>query len=175
MSKIYVGIDIGKNGGVVSIHPDGEVVTQRVPLIKDEIDTKALGDIIEAYLDFGKPNLIFGLEDVHSIYGVSAKANFQFGRAAGLIEGYITAFKLSHQYVQPKTWQAVSFLGVPKLFKPLEAGKKNAQADTKAMALIAAQRLYPMADLIANIRARKPHDGIIDSLLIAHYLKQTIK
>lgn len=173
-NKIYIGIDIGKNGGIASIHPDGTIMTFRIPAIKDQIDTKVFGELIQTYSEFGLENIIFALEDVHSIFNVSAKANFQFGRAAGLAEGYVTALKAPHLFVAPKAWQAISLIGVPKIFEPGKEGKK---VDTKAMALIAAQRLYPNADLVAGATARatKPHDGIIDALLIAHYLKQTHK
>lgn len=173
-NKIYIGIDIGKDGGIASIHPDGSIMTFRIPLIKDQIDTKGLGELIQTYSEFGIDHIIFALEDVHSIFGTSAKSNFQFGRAAGLIEGYVTALKASHLFVAPKVWQAISLIGVPKVY---EVGKEGKKIDTKAMALIAAQRLFPKADLVAGATARskKPHNGIVDALLIAHYLKQTQK
>lgn len=172
-NKIFIACDPGKSGGIASIHPDGEILTHRIPLIKDQIDTKAMALIFTNYFELFGKDLFFGIEDVHSIFGVSAKANFQFGRVCGLIEGYVTGLKIPHLYVQPKTWQAISFSGVPKMF---ESGSDK-KIDTKAMALIAAQRLYPEADLVAGATARatKPHDGIIDALLIAHYLKMTIK
>lgn len=171
--KVYLGVDVGKLGAICGIDSEGEVTTNRIPLIKDIIDTRAMVEIFRIYTDvYGAENVFCGAEDVHSIFGVSAKSNFQFGKAAGLVEGFLVGLKIPFILVPPKTWQKHAFLGVPIINKPLEKGKKIPSPDTKAMALVAAKRLFPSADLVnGGPRATKPHDGIVDALLIANYIK----
>lgn len=170
--KIYLGIDIGKNGAFVAIHPDGTVKTHSIPKIGTQVDyIKAdemlLGLITDSSNIFAQTDVIVGMEDVHSIFGAGAKSNFEFGRSLGFIEGLITSYDLSFHKFSPKTWQKVCFEGIPNMKKP---GKTS--NDTKAMASLAAQRLYPTLDLRKSERAKVPHDGIVDALLIAHYCKQ---
>ena len=44
--------------------------------------------------------------------------------------------------------------------------------DTKAMALVAAKRLFPDAKLTFGDKATKPHDGLVDALLMSEYGKR---
>lgn len=172
MNKYYIGIDIGKNGAIVVIGPTGVVSTSIMPMIGkgkgSEIDKKALRDFFWSYAD---EKTVVVIEDVHSIFGVSAGSNFQFGRALGIIEGLVEVLQLPYYKVSPKTWQGTCFEGVPVIEKPGTKAKGRNSYDTKAMALIAAQRLYPKLDLRKSQKAEKPHDGIVDALLMAHYAK----
>ena len=67
--------------------------------------------------------------------------------------------------------------GIPEMRKPPtkftnKQGKecqRKGSLKTKEMSLVSAQRLYPGADLRASTRCKKPHDGIVDALLIATY------
>jgi hypothetical protein len=111
------------------------------------------------------------MENVHSIFRVGAKSNFQFGRALGIIEGILEALEIPYYKIQPKKWQEVCFEGVPRIMKPGKPATGRGDTDTKAMALVAAQRLYPKLDLRKSTRAEKAHDGIVDALLLAHYAK----
>jgi len=44
--------------------------------------------------------------------------------------------------------------------------------DTKAMALVAAKRLFPGRDFKLTDRSTKPHDGMVDALLMSEYGKR---
>ena len=65
------------------------------------------------------------------------------------------------------------FEGIPKVLKKDGSGK----VDTKAMALIAAKRLFPTTVLTKpdSKRATVPHNGIVDALLIAEYARRNFK
>lgn len=173
MSKIYVGIDVGKNGGI-AILTSKEVKVLATPTTgttaKKEIDKQAIKKLL---VDLSKSDhqVVVVVEDVHSIFGASAGSNFQFGRALGIIEGIVEALELTYYKVSPKTWQAVCFEGVPPMYKPGKRAKGKGTLDTKPMALIATQRLYPKIDLRKSDRSTNPHDGIVDALLMAHYCK----
>lgn len=156
----YIGVDIGKKGAIVGINDNLEVLFKYVmPLTKQkEID---LPELLKIFTDIATSYraCIVAVEDVHSIFGSSAKSNFQFGRSLGIIEGFVGAKEFSYLKVPPKTWQKIAHVGIPK------------SEDKKAMSLSAAKRLFPKVDFTATKRSTVPHDGIVDALLIAYYLK----
>jgi len=174
MKKLYIGVDIGKNGAIAKLTEDNQLTYHALPQTGGQISLKGIVDIfeeVEIWLKSDKDNhLLVGLEDVHSIFGSSAKSNFQFGRALGIIEGIVSHARMSFVMVQPKTWQKFSFLGVPEVRKNVTSTSKGS-VDTKAMALIASQRLFPTQTFLATSRSRVPHDGIVDATLITYYLK----
>lgn len=172
--KIVVGIDVGKNGAMVAICNGWikPVQCQVTPLIKGtaEIDVVKLVEYFEEIIGEGA-QVVIVIEDVHSIFGTSAKSNFQFGRSLGIIEGVTYGKGFSIVKVAPKKWQEVAFQGVPKIWKKEPSGNGRGSLNTKAMALIAAKRLYPNVDLRKSNRAEIAHDGIVDALLMAHYAR----
>ena len=100
------------------------------------------------------------IEDVHSIFGASAKSNFMFGFNTGLLHGIIRALGLPLDQVQPKAWQ--KHIGVKSTVK----GKlvKTAVADI-------VQGLYPeIATDIFTPRGRLI-DGRSDAAGIVSYCK----
>jgi len=180
MSKSFIGIDVGKQGGIVIINDDGSVQTFKTPLVANEID---LNEIVNILSSVSSNEKIVGIENVNNIFGSSSKSNFQFGRALGLVEGLITGIGLPFVKVHAKVWQKLAFEGIPvvtkqgkvKVNKKTGISEETKKVDTKAMALLSAKRLYPKVNLLATERSKIPHDGVVDSLLIAHYLKYTNK
>lgn len=167
MSKIRVGIDPGKKGALVEI-TDG-VVTKKcpTPLIDEEYDIPSMNNLISAYI--GKDNVMVLLEDVHSLGGVSAAANASLMENKGVWIGLLMANKIPFTLVTPKEWQSYSWSGVEKILKEKKSDKDRNITDTKATSLKAALNLYPNVDLRKSERAKKGDEGIIDSLLMAHY------
>jgi hypothetical protein len=165
--RTYVGIDIGKSGAIVAIYPDGSIEKHTTPKMGKEIDGGRFSDLINDIWNRSE-EVVIAIEDVHSIFGTGAKSNFEFGRSLGIVEGVLQALRVNWYKVAPKTWQKIALLGVQKVKKL--ASNSN---DTKAMALVAARRLYPKQDLRKSERAEKPDNGIVDALLIAHYAKVT--
>ena len=96
------------------------------------------------------------IEKIHSLYGMSAKSNFSFGRNLGTITA-IAEIVGHHQIIKtvpPKIWQR--FVGVT------ERGKR-----IKIQVANIATALYPTA----NLRGKQGGllDGRSDALMIAHY------
>ena len=178
--KCYLGFDVGKNGAICGITESGEITLNTIPLTNNEISLKGICDILKIYSD--EYDIVAAVEDVHSIFNAAAKANFQFGRALGILEGFIGAMEFPFIKIAPKGWQKVCHVGIPTVYlpptneqilktKPGETPKGS--VDTKAMSLLAAERLFPKTSFLATSRSKKPHDGLVDALLIAYYLKQT--
>jgi hypothetical protein len=95
------------------------------------------------------------IEDVHSIYGMSAKSNFSFGYNLGAITAICKTVGLGVDKVTPKVWQKA--VGVKA------KGGPNIKKDVSNIV----KTLYPSADV------HGPRGGLIDgksdSLAIAHY------
>ena len=100
------------------------------------------------------------IEDVHSIFGVSAKSNFNFGFNTGLVTAVAASSGCMVDTIQPKKWQ--KHVGV----------KAKGKLIKKEVADIC-ERLYPRV----NIRGPRGGllDGLSDSLMIAHCASQIHK
>jgi len=98
------------------------------------------------------------IEDVHTLFGMSAKSNFTFGRNVEKINVIPSIVGLSIDLVQPKVWQR--FIGI-------KAKSKTIKQDVAVIC----ERLYPDV----NIRGPKGglKDGKSDALMLAHYASQT--
>jgi len=123
---------------------------------RESCQVVGLVEIINGYTS--EPHF-FCLENVHALPGASAGSSFSFGRTLGAKEAILVALKATFQKIAPKKWQSVVWEGIPNMKKP------NGQNDTKAMSLLAAQRLFP------NQKFLKSKDGLIDAALMAKYLE----
>ena len=169
MSKLYVGIDIGKHGAIAIIHPDDRknVRTMAMPMIKDEIDYHLLySNLTTLYLN-NQDNIHVVFEKLGVIFGSGKNTAFSMGYQSGAIEMMCIANRIPYTKVRAVDWQKQMFQGVDSILKP-----KSNKRDTKAMALIAINRIFPDLKLTFGERAVKPHDGLIDAVLIAEYARR---
>jgi hypothetical protein len=149
---LVVGIDPGTNGAIAvldSANPDSVALLN---LKNNEIwyIWQWLND-----QNLVKKKCRVWVEDVHSMYGMSAKSNFGFGRNLGTV---LTIGELLTgnfpRMVTPKIWQ--KYIGVTVKGKAIK----------KEVAKIA-QGLYPNAELHGKRGGLL--DGRADALMIAHY------
>lgn len=177
-NKVFVGCDPGAKGAITILDYEGKIIMKfAFPRIKDEIDYLGLVDVFNNLAAY--ESIHFCIEDVHSIFGASAKSNFSFGHICGFLQGMLCYSRISHTMVQPKLWQKEMWAG----FKPIEintgtklkSGAPKMKVDTKATSLIVAKRLFPSADFRASERSTNPHDGIVDSALLAEYCRRKFK
>lgn len=157
--KKYIGVDIGKNGGIVII--DGnQIDLHKMPLIGNQIDIKELSRLVN------HKDSVVVFEKLNSIFGTTKNTAFSMGHQVGILETICALNNLSFAEVPAKTWQKEMFQGVSEVKKT--DGKRN----TKAMAEIAATRLFPTVSLKTSSRQTTNQDGVIDALLIAEYAKR---
>lgn len=173
MTKVYIGIDPGKAGGIMILNrKSGTSVEGNVmPLIGKEYDVRKIFEILSGAATEDSKACFCAIEDVHAIYGSSAGSTFEFGYGVGLLEGIVVALGIPYAKIQPKKWQKEMFEGIPNQQKKSSTGKTMVN-DTKKMAEMAASRLFPDIDLKASSRCKKVHDGMVDALLIAEYAKR---
>ena len=117
------------------------------------------------------------MEDVHSIYGSSAKATFSFGEIKGLLRGLLIATGIPYQLVQPKIWQKEIWANEDMVVdykkvtvKGVEQTRKD--VNTKQTSFKAARRLFPNIDLRKTERCRNFDDNKTDSLLMCEYARR---
>lgn len=167
--KFNIGIDIGKKGAIVVL-PESKAVQNALeplvmPLVGDQVDFHQLYRILRRY-EGTDCHVIF--EKLGVIFGTGKSTAFSMGYQAGALEMACIALRLPYTKVPAKQWQKEMFQGVDEITK-----KGKSSRDTKAMALIAANRLFPDYKLTVG-RATTPHDGVVDALLMAEYCKRKI-
>lgn len=145
-----VGIDVGARGALVSLSSAGDVDTRVMP---ESIHEAA--DILEAWA----PHHVY-LERAQSMPKQGVASAFNYGRHFGQLEATLIALKLPHTLVQPRAWTKVMHVGT-------KAG------EPKARSLEAVRRLYPSVELVQP-RCKKPHDGVVDALLLASFCMRTM-
>jgi hypothetical protein len=165
---IYIGIDPGKNGGIFFYTIGYGYQFQPIPLIGKEYDIQSLTKIFK---DCINQNCYAIIEDVHSIFGASAGATFDFGFGCGLLEGIMVSYSIPYTKIPPKKWQKEMWQGIPIQQKPSSSGKTKVN-DTKKMSEMAAKRLFPNIDLRLTERCKNSHDGKVDALLICEYCRR---
>jgi hypothetical protein len=165
--KAWIGVDPGKNGGIITITEHGKMKKAVIPLIGDDLDSRKLFEIISDLKTEFDVTLI--MESVHSIFGTSASSNFTFGYICGALEGIIMASRIKFIKVQPKAWQKEMWLSTEVEYQPLKPNQKRPSIDTKLTSLKAALRLFPHFDFRKSERAKNPHDGLVDAALMAEY------
>lgn len=93
--------------------------------------------------------------------GQGVSSTFKTGYGYGIWLGVITCVGASLNIVSPRTWTGKILSGVP--------------GDGKDRNILGAKRMFPTVDLRKSERARKPHDGIADALLICEYGRRTVR
>jgi len=150
-----VAIDPGGNGSTCFLPSDGEGA---VISFADHKKHNALS--IYSFLE-DLPIEYIVIEDVHSLYGMSAKSNFNFGFNLGSITAVAELQDVPLFKVQPKVWQ--KYIGCTK-----PSGKEL----KKEIGNIAIT-LYPTASIHGSRGGLL--DGRSDALMIAHYAKHNIR
>jgi len=191
--RLWVGIDPGKSGGIAAMSENGLVGMWEIPKIGDDIDSARLCDILMALNDSNNASIM--VEDVHSLFGMSASTNFSMGHTLGIIIGVVTACRMRLIRVQPKQWQKEIWVNSDYEYLPIKPKQKKPSVDTKLTSLKAAHRLFPRADFRGEIKVEyyadssanrkkgiagqqipskrtKDHDGIIDAVCIAEFARR---
>lgn len=156
--KTYLGIDPGSKGYISVILPDNTITyfsfLDATPL--------QISDFLHLYKG---QDVHCVMEEVHAIFGSSAKATFAFGEIFGLLKGLLIANEIPYTLVPPKTWQK-------EIWTHDDEEKNGNKIDTKKTSINAARRLYPREDFRRTPSCKNIDDNKVDSLLIATYAKR---
>lgn len=166
--KYYIGIDPGVKGCISIVDETGKFI-ESFFLLKNakNVDTVEISNTL-LNLSKYEDNCHVIIENIHAIFGSSAKGTFNFGFIAGLIEGVIATIGLPYTKVNPKIWQKEMFRGVNVITKLSTIGKTQV-IDTKKMSFLASHRIFPTVDLRRTSKCKNEDDNFSDSLLMAEY------
>lgn len=162
MSKIYIGIDNGLDGGICALRPDGKILSVcAMPTSKlgkgREIDRIS----ILIFLAAGDCAVIVEQPESHAPSAAALRSLwYNFGR----LQEIVASSGFPFHPVKCREWQGE--------FWKRPAMAKGRKFDTKAQAAATARRLWPEQDWTKSERSTKPHDGMIDAALIAEYARR---
>lgn len=124
MNNICVlGVDPGKYGALVAIYPDGSIEYESTPLVlplskNSVVDSIRIGEFIDT---ISHMDIVFVIENVHSMPGQGVSSTFKFGMTYGIVIGAVVARAssngslLSQHKVTPQKWKKeFDLLGKPK-------------------------------------------------------------
>jgi hypothetical protein len=178
----FIGIDPGKNGGLVALFPDGKVVAEPMPSTERGICNWFKEHIIEKHPD----STVAVIEKVHSRPQQSSQSGFTFGKGYGFLLGMLAFSDCSSSEDSPQTWQKA--LGITPRRKGNRKTVKNkkgkmvvkevggeSHTQFKNRLLSIAQKLYPQLPLWREPRSKGRQLAVADALLIATYCKRKFK
>ena len=151
-SKIFIGIDPGKNGGVAIINevPDHETtISFRCP----DSPVKMAYTLISAIPENVSYNdVLVTVEHVHAMPKNGVVSMFSFGQNLGQWEGILGAFELNVTYAGPRKWM-----------EHYDCKPRMDRKDRKRYLRGVAEKLFPNMKMTFNVS---------DALLIANYNKE---
>ena len=155
MSKIFVGIDPGKKGGIAGIDEEQKIIFAiTMPLLNDEYDKRKINQL---FVDLkSKYELFVVLEKCHTMPLNGAKPNFTNGFQYGIMQTVLEINNISFEIVLASHWQKVVFQGMTV-------------TDTKIASINFCLRKFPDVNLKVTDRCKNNSDGISDGLCIAVY------
>jgi hypothetical protein len=153
----FLGIDPGAKGSFCILDPWGDIIFDPAPTaFKSSYNLfQGLKLMVATIGSFTG----VAVEDVHSLYGMSAKSNFNFGRNVQAVTSLLQHIPIEFELIQPKKWQVA--VGIQP-----QKGRTGKQLKTevagRAITLYGSANLFgPRGGLL---------DGRADALMIAHYL-----
>lgn len=156
-----LAFDPGISGGYAIL--DGFIVVARgkMPIdknLKNKKSTINLTEVIKLMIDH-KPDVVV-LERQAPRPGEGVSSAWTSGYNFGLLFAMASVVIENVALVSPRTWAT-------KLHDP-----ESLFENPKARSLEIAKKLFPLEDFLATERSSKPHEGIIDALLIGYWYNQ---
>lgn len=169
--KLYIGIDVGSKG-FISMQKNGKWEHYSI----EDNDLYQLSEIMQR-TRCEHERIVCVIEDVHALFGSSAKSTFAFGFNKGYLIGLLAANNIPYILVQPKEWQREMWGNTDMVVTYKEVtikGKKvtKKEINTKQTSINACKRLFPTIDLRKSERAKKIDDNKVDSILMSEYARR---
>lgn len=162
MGKHVMGIDPGLSGAFVLLPVGGKKMTVwKMPITKTgkvvEISYPEVSEILRNADAMAEGDLHVFLERAVP-FAMGTKSAFNYGRGFAALEIAIADLDIPFTLVEPGKWTKAMHAGIKGDLKP------------KAKSLIAVRRLFPkLVPGLSPNRNGKPHEGVVDALLIAGY------
>lgn len=150
-----IGVDPGMKGGIAIL----DTITNQMravptPLVGKELDYRRVYEAITFY----DPYMVV-IEKVHAMPNQGVTSMFNFGMGYGALVALASVGQARVVLVPPQMWKKHVLAGTSK---------------DKEAAIQFCSQTYPSVNLILP-RCRKPHDGMADSICLAHYGAHYVK
>lgn len=152
-TKISIGIDPGKSGGVSVIWSNGEISCEPW----DDGAFIKLMTMANAQNLLDETKLVCCCEKVGAMPGQGVTSMFNFGKSVGFIEGVLNTFKIPYQLIPPQRWK-----------------KEFSLNSDKQKSIDVCKKLFPIVDLKRTERCKTDHDGKAESLLMAEFARRNL-
>jgi hypothetical protein len=156
--KYYIGVDNGKQGAIVVINSDNNIVEKiKMPMNGKFYNMIAIVDFLKRW----EPQMVV-LEKTQP--NSNPGASMEAGRCLGMLQGICSALSHPTTVVPARTWQKEIFNGM---------GVKKGRKEKKEASAQVVQRTWPREDWVMGKteRAYKVHDGLTDAACLALYGK----
>lgn len=158
---IFVGIDCGKQGGIVVIDEKENIMEKHImPVIKIgkkiEYDIERISFLVSRWYEMKDAHVFVEKQYPRPI--TSKRACFDIGYGYGILLTALKISGLSTEIVTPQTWMKV-----------MKISSKNGKGSISYCL-----KKYPKEDWTATERAKKVADGLTDACAIAIYGKRLI-
>ena len=169
MNKSILSIDPGSKGFLCLREPDDTFKWWAIEKLDMLELSKTMLDIKDTH-----NNIICCIEDVHAVFGSSAKTTFSFGFNVGYLYGILATCRMPYVPVQPKIWQKCVWINSDYEYKFTidKNGKTRKEVKTKETSMNCAKRLFPDLDFRMTPKCTTLHDGKVDSTLIGEYARR---
>ncbi len=161
----WIGVDPGARGALCIII-DREGSKADVHFLDNKMDNRAINLWLSSAAEELNIKMAM-IEDIHSLFGVSSKANFGLGRELGRMNALLSIQEFGLDLVAPKIWQKAVGVKLPVKKKGAKPVKSNPIIKKEVERLC--NQLYPGC----NIYGPKGGlwDGRSDSLMLCHYTR----
>lgn len=153
MTELFIGVDVGLDGGIAMLFPGGKAVAARTPTLERKVggkkrrtyDIGALMMSLRAPVHaYGTGQTIAVIEQVHSHPKQSVTSQFSLGYGRGVYEALFTALEIPFELVSPNLWKkemvgvgqdkGASILKCHQLFPGVAIGRSHGMAEALLLA-----------------------------------------
>lgn len=158
--RYFLGIDIGKKGGLAAIDLYGSVIAcEPFPQTPADI-IQTIRDIDAVY-----PITQAVVEKIWAFPKTTKTTAFSMGYSLGIVEAALAVLGISYTLVAAVTWQ--------KKFKlPSRPAGELDNTEHKERLRVIAQKMFPKLDLWKKKNALGEQRAVCDALLIADYCRR---
>lgn len=156
---MIIGIDPGMKGGISCLSKDGRIIwVKPMPVNTKEIN---MPGIIELLNRESLHCSMVAIEQCQAMPKQGVCSMFNYGVGYGMLKGLVHGLKLPMMTLKPREWQRL-----------VHQGSKD--IGPKERSYVSALELYPTHNFLATPRSTKPHEGMIDAVLIAEACRRLI-
>lgn len=123
---VFLGIDVGKAGGLARLTKDGVMNVTPVPVDDKEYDIHAMYALLRSCVDKLEPTFCI-IERAQAMPGQGVVSMFEFGKGYGLWLALLSALDIPYQVVHSRVWTKEMLAGSPG------EGKERNVAAAKAL------------------------------------------